>query len=166
MDKINFVDYPSTTTPVSANNLNTMQTNIENEFTSMQSTFSTDIGANTDNIQANSTKIENLSIYSTTEVNTGMTWTNGKPIYRKVLSFTTSNTLNAFVGQAHGISNVDEFLPNISFAIKYNNGWYPAPNDIVIEIYANNTNFLYYNKSSNMANKPAYVILEYTKTTD
>lgn len=33
MEKINFQDYPNTTTPVNSTNLNLVQTNVENEFT-------------------------------------------------------------------------------------------------------------------------------------
>lgn len=106
-----------------------------------------------------------IDTYSTTETLTNKTWL-GKPVYRKVLSFTTSSTLNAFISVAHHISNVDEFLPDIPMAVKYNNGWYPAPNDLIIEYFADGTNFKYYNISSPMASKPAYVVLEYTKTTD
>lgn len=110
--------------------------------------------------------IENaIDNYSTDEVKIGK-WINNKPIYRKVLSFTTSSTLNSFVNVAHGISNVDMFLPNIDMAVLYNNNWYKCPNDLVIEMYANATNFTYYNSSSALASKPAIVILEYTKTTD
>lgn len=117
-------------------------------------------------VNTNATELTNVGTYSTTEVNTGKKWINDKPIYRKVLSFTTSSTLNSFINVAHSISNVDVFLPNIDMAVFYNNNWYKCPNDIVIEIYANSTNFSYYNKSQYYASKPAFAILEYTKTTD
>ena len=109
-------------------------------------------------------KVVGEDIYSTNEIKINKVWIDGTQIYRKVLSFTTSSTINSFVNQPHGITNVDTFLPNISFAIKYNNNWYNTPNDITIETYVNNTNFSYYNKSQYMASKPAYVILEYTKS--
>lgn len=117
-------------------------------------------------VNANAEELTNVGTYSTTEVNTGKKWINNKPIYRKVLSFTTSSTLNSFINVAHSISNVDVFLPNIDMAVFYNNNWYKCPNDLVIEVYANATNFTYYNNSSALASKPAFAILEYTKTTD
>lgn len=109
---------------------------------------------------------EEIADYSTNEIDTGMKWIDGKKIYRKVLSFTISSTLNSFVNVAHSISNVDIFLPNIDMAVLYNNNWYKCPNDLVIEMYTNATNFTYYNNSSALTSNPAIVILEYTKTTD
>ena len=100
---------------------------------------------------------------STTEINTGKTWIDGKTIYSKVLSFTTSSSLNTFIYEPHNISNLDTVLPNYSMTIKFNDNWYKAPNDIVPEILVTSTDFGYYNSSSNFAGKPAVAIIEYTK---
>ena len=117
-----------------------------------------------DGVQEAKDYVDGENTYSTTETVIG-TWL-GKPLYRKVLSFTTSSTLNSFIQVAHNISNVDEFTPNVTMAVKYNNSWYKAPNDLIIEVYAGEVNFTYYNTSTAMANAPAYAVLEYTKTTD
>lgn len=42
--------------------------------------------------------------YSTSEVKTGATWTNGKPIYRKVVEFTYPSSVNTWGNKNHGIS--------------------------------------------------------------
>lgn len=69
MNKINFTDYPSTTTPISANNLNTMQSNIENEFTATMS-----------NVQdALDEKVSTSVANSTYEKKGVLLWTNSSP---------------------------------------------------------------------------------------
>ena len=48
MQKINFQDLPSTTTPLNANNLNQLQTNVENEFAkNIKLIYTKDIAGNT-----------------------------------------------------------------------------------------------------------------------
>ena len=42
MEKINFQDYPNTTTPVNATNLNQLQTNVENEINTLKINIVTD----------------------------------------------------------------------------------------------------------------------------
>lgn len=63
---------------VNDENLNQMQTNVENAI---------------NELEANTTEaLTNLGNYSTEEVDTGEKWIDGKPIYRKVLVFTTTST--------------------------------------------------------------------------
>ena len=69
MNKINFTDYPSTTTPISANNLNALQTNIEDEFTAKMQ----DVGTALD--EKVSTSVAN----STYEKKGVLLWTNSSP---------------------------------------------------------------------------------------
>ena len=80
MSLIKFEDYPSTNTPISAENLNNnfdevvLKTQILNEkTTSDKDTYSCDY-------------INGINEYSTEEIFTGKYWIGGKPIYRKVLS--------------------------------------------------------------------------------
>lgn len=110
--------------------------------------------------------VNNANTYSTTETKTDMTWIDGKPIYRKVLSFSTNATINVWDNHPHGISNLDKPLPTCKMAVTYNGSWYICPNDLVIEMYVNAVNLSYYNNSTALANQPAIAILEYTKTTD
>lgn len=54
-----------------------------------------------------STEISDINTYSTTETNTGKTWINGKPIYRKVVEKTVNATSNwtSYTIASLGISN-------------------------------------------------------------
>lgn len=107
-----------------------------------------------------STEISDINTYSTTEINTGKTWKDGKPIYRKVIN--ASNIGTAF---STTISNIDNlfFADNSRISWNFNVGSYPIAR----------ANF-YFNKSQNtivaeqtdVANWGAELVLEYTKTTD
>lgn len=107
-----------------------------------------------------------LDRYLINEVKTNKIWADGKPIYRKVLSFSTSPTINSWDYIQHQIQNMDKPMPTCSMMVMYNGSWYYCPNDLVIEMYINTTNLAYYNNSSALADKPAFAIIEYTKTTD
>jgi hypothetical protein len=103
--------------------------------------------------------------YSTNEIKTGYNWIDGKPIYRKVIPFTLSSTTGSFQYQAHNISNIGTYR-KIELYYVYNNGYYKAPNDVIIEVGFTDTNISYYNNNQYIAEQSAYAILEYTKTTD
>ena len=82
MNKITFTDYPSTTTPISANNLNTMQSNIENEFTATVSDIQ----------DALDEKVSTSVANSTYEKKGVLLWTNSSPT--SSISSNTNITLN------------------------------------------------------------------------
>ena len=107
MTKITFKNLPDTSTPLNASNLNTLQDNVENAI----NTVAGDIPTIDSSVSTSSTNgVENqaitnyvdseisdtkdyadnasLDVYSTTEIRIG-TWTNGKPLYRKVFTGTT-----------------------------------------------------------------------------
>ncbi len=112
--------------------------------------------------------------YSTSEVKTGATWINGKPIYRKVITFTGDSVQLQSV--AHGISNLGVVIeyfcwfgePNngrqrfVNFNYyadaTWNCGFYVTPSTLVFE---KGTSW-----ATNYTNKPCWAILYYTKTTD
>jgi hypothetical protein len=124
---------------------------------------------------------EEVNDYSTTEMDTGKKWIDGKPIYRKVLlasksDFSSSNHLYAI---PTGVSNLENYthiearlkrtgdvwneIPN-GFGQATANGWATTINDILknsisIQIGDNVYNYLETNDS-------VMVIIEYTKTTD
>lgn len=122
------------------------------------------------NIDELSDKIDDFSIYSTTEKVVG-TWINGKPIYRKVFTFTTPtgtddyiiNTNIANVGTVlsctGGITETDGTLTPIPDAIDFGGVIY------VTSFRITNGN-IYYKGNSAYGNKPAFAIIEYTKSTD
>ncbi len=136
-----------------------MQEAIVNEYsTSTSDTYSCDY-------------INDLLTYSTTEINTGKTWIDGKPIYRKVInvgSLPNASSIdistdifsaeNKFITQIYciGASNQGEFLK-----IPY----YGDANNYV-NIYVSSTHKIVIATGSDRSRFTGYVIVEYTKTTD
>ena len=74
----------------SAANMNNLEQRIKNEFDTVNSSL---------NI---------LCSYSTEEINTGETWIDGKPIFRKVIAYDSTKT-GTNVGFPHNISNLGNF---------------------------------------------------------
>ena len=77
-----------------------------------------------DQIETNQSAITNLGNYSTSETDTGKKWTDGKTIYRKVL---TANNLgnNASVQIQHGITNLGTLVAaNLVWYDTGDNRWY------------------------------------------
>lgn len=109
-------------------------------------------------------------VYSTNEIVIG-TWIDGKPIYRKVIDFGALSPNGSKKSMAHGISNIDKFIRVYGIANK------PDTRDgrvipyIVksgsgnMELYQDKTTVTISTDGDRSAYK-AYVILEYTKTTD
>lgn len=116
-----------------------------------------------------STPSVSLDVYSTEEKRIG-TWIDGKPLYRKVASFTTLGKnvegavytfdANMNVVQCGGYFNS---LSNNKMPLCF---FGDAESHAVG--YVNDTQHAFYMKIShtNYANKPGVLILEYTKTTD
>ena len=104
--------------------------------------------------------------YSTSEVNTGKKWINGKTIYSK-----TYYNVSNFPHSA-GLTNVDEITKIDAVAIDVGSNFYPLPFVTVVNgvtYYANiyynkNNNAIYSDSNSNI--EGVNVTLEYTKTTD
>ena len=139
MQKIEFKDLPDTTTPIDADNLNDLQDNVEEA-------------------------INLVSNYSTEEKVIG-TWIDDRPIYRKVLTGTTSNTTDTTIDN---ITNLDKIISATGGILASN---YINP----IGIYTDNNNWItifgHYDVvgllyTDNYKNSEYYCIIEYTKTTD
>ena len=60
--------------------------------------------------------INDCNTYSTSEVNTGKTWIDGKPIYRVVTEFTTPST-SSWLNVSTNITNLDTIVNMYSIAI-------------------------------------------------
>lgn len=149
--------------------------NIQLSTTVDMQTLESNVSTNTSNISTNATNIENLQTYSTSEVNTGKVWINGKPIYRKVVEFgsfpnNTSKTV------ATGIKNLARII-----SLEYT--WYDSADGayftnaridnatvmckIQFKVNDNSLNVeglggTYWSSRTSQG----IVILEYTKTTD
>lgn len=119
MALITFEDLPSTNTPINSTNLN-------NNFEYLD---------------------EKTETYSTTEVKTNKRWIDGKPIYRKVLSSTTSQTFSSRTASIT-LGNV----PNIDTVVYFKVlGSIGGATDYVMD-YTNNSTWAANNFSLNYAN--------------
>ena len=122
--------------------------------------------------------INTINDYSTSEINTGKKWIDGKPIYRKIV-YVPSLPNAANVDYNHNISNVDTIWIDTSMSfIKWSNGATSPFNYMgtsggnpnltaAIEVrLANNTKFSIETYTVDRTGLSAYVSLNYTKTTD
>lgn len=144
MTKITFEDLPSTNTPLSASNLNTLQDNVETAINS----------------------VDSKTTYSTTETIVG-TW-KGKPLYRKVYEFTSLSgnyTIDSFnqIVSISGMIHRKDYDIYIPVNGRHNDsGWATSFGNIqgtgLAFIYGNSWNSTTFDKLT--------VIIEYTKTTD
>lgn len=146
--------------------------NIQLYTTVDMQTLESNVSTNTSNISTNATDIENLQTYSTSEVNTGKIWIDGKPIYRKVLEFTNVST--GVTQKNHGISNFDKLINYSGYY--YNSTWgynpIPAVTSDNISGYGigigdfKSTTFYFNIGSLRSSTNEIKLIVEYTKTTD
>ncbi len=103
--------------------------------------------------------------YSTSEVNTGKVWIDGRPIYRKVFTGTVTSISNLKIGtisnfreaiNIYGITSMNNYSTSIT---QY---W---DNNIKFIAQVNNANGdVYINAGSSSANQLYKVIIEYTKS--
>lgn len=110
-------------------------------------------------------------IYSTEETRIG-TWIDGKPLYRKCYQATTPPSAGSYqiiISDSTLFSNI-KAVTHIYGYVKYNNNNLPP-----INLYVTDTNYVatwFLNGriqmicTSGWVNKPCYVVIEYTKTTD
>lgn len=104
--------------------------------------------------------------YSTAEINTGKEWINAKPIYRKIISLIVGNGNNSYDS---GMSNISTII-SISGVIdkgddKIPFGFYTSSDNYAMVFYRTTNNTIE-TRCQNIYDKPAYIIIEYTKTTD
>ena len=121
---------------------------------------------------------EVVDSYSTSEVNTGQTWIDGKPIYRASKVIDNISTYNAFVSSGLTISNIDNVI-SIKNTFRRNLGtnnyvWYEVGNLTETQV---NQNYItsvriasgdvqYLVNASSYSVDKIIVTIEYTKTTD
>lgn len=108
--------------------------------------------------------------YSTSEVNTGATWIDGKPIYKKTFSFTLANADSTTVN--HGISNFGLLIKFEGTVVQSSAKNVPIPRTLIDTNYqvglegVTTTSFEIDVGSSGPRGNQAYITLWYTKTTD
>lgn len=103
-------------------------------------------------------------IYSTEEQVVGR-WIDGKPLYRKVVIFTTPGALNQEVIVAH-IPNAIFVQASGAVQSKGKNAIYTIPSNALNVAINNEFDVLWYNSSPTFIGAVANLIVEYTKTTD
>ena len=155
MNKINWINGQAGGTPLSAENLNQMQDNIEDAIDDVDEKFN----------------------YSTTEKVVG-TWIDGKPIYRKVY-YSTYPTLISNVNINIGFNNWDEVitLKGLSSSTS-DHSVFPIPGiryyhgtlaGLQLSMVDRNSDWkpnTFYVYTENFAIDKCIIIFEYTKTTD
>lgn len=140
-----------------------------NEIKNVVNNNATETSTNSTNI----TNIINAEVYSTSEIKTNKTWIDGKPIYRKVIFFTTTISANNLFTLAHNISNLS-YYKITEAVVKSNSGLsYTLPmvgynNSLTDKMfcYMDATNIYFYSNGAWGSIWTKYVTIEYTKTTD
>lgn len=113
--------------------------------------------------------VDNSNSYSTNEVKTGGKWIDGKPIYRKTISFGDLPN-NAIKKVAHGINNLGMIISTIGITTD-NLSLYmpipvPFPNGVSASFYITKTEVILNTTTDYTYYKDTYITIEYTKTTD
>lgn len=118
-------------------------------------------------LQTIQTQIINNNVYESNETVIG-TWTNGKPIYRKVFVNQTSDNSNLYIN--HNLTDLDYFWleTNACFVFDYNeslpSNWYYSSSDWSRH-WMNKTQIRFRNPG-NIGSRLLYTVINYTKTTD
>lgn len=100
--------------------------------------------------------------YSTSEINTGAKWIDGKTIYKKTISF-GSLPNNTCQSVAHGITNLGSFVKGIeAFMVQGQHIW-ALPYTSVTIVEADSTNITITDKAD-LSAFDAYVTVYYTKS--
>ena len=113
-------------------------------------------------------------IYSTTEVDTGKIWIDGKPIYRKVIEcgYGPNGTTSTTKSVPHNISNLGDVISISGFCKGDSGAYLPFPYEPTnlntkdgLAVYISNGNVVATTLGFNFNTYKIYAILEYTKTT-
>ena len=133
------------------------------------------IKATTGIIESEATEMLNLyneqNSYSTSEINTGKTWVDGKPIYRKVVdcnALPSANTKTISIG----VQDIDNVVILSGIAKQSSTGNciplpYPSTEGDDIQIWIDNLSTVYIKTIPTWASQyHGFITIEYTKTTD
>ena len=115
-------------------------------------------------------KVSAGKVYSTSEVKTGDVWTDGKPIYRKVLTGTTPSTAGTTLHVSLGTSYVGKIIRLDGMIYRDATAQAPANyyyNDTnTCTMWLNGTNIDFLVNATDKTDKEFFIVVEYTKTTD
>ena len=104
--------------------------------------------------------------YSTSEVDTGFTWVDGKSIYKKTISIGALPN-NTTKNVAHGITSIDKIINWTGASTNTLNNQVillPSPANATFTVVVNNTNIVITTTSDRSGYSYSYVTLYYTKT--
>ena len=181
MDKINFIN--QSTPALNATNLNKLQDNVEDAITEVQDdvdSLETNKLNKTDVKTAKTTSDTNtysctyinnaiIGTYSTAEQKTDIYWIDNKPIYRKVINYST-NLTSGINRITHNISNINEIVNVYGHTVgttQYNLGTYESSTNFINICYVNNIEVAVQVGSGwGSSFSGCVIVLEYTKTTD
>lgn len=124
----------------------------------------------TDDAGSSSSAGSSEEIYSTEETRIG-TWIDGKPLYRRVCTFTTDSSADNVIMEDFDFSEIDNLVSGKGAMRVGTTSGYVLPAIIgssgvsfTFDIYGGKIR--YSNNSPVYKNKPTTLIFEYTKTTD
>lgn len=122
--------------------------------------------------------VNNLNTYSTEEKRVG-TWIDGKPLYRKTITFNTIIQMNKITSITHNIENAKNIFIDFSASfmeanigksdyLSYNFPLIGYASNITDKVYCyvDLTNINFYSNGSWAENWTKHITLNYTKTTD
>ena len=105
----------------------------------------------------------NLNYPNATEVNTGITWFGSKPLYRKIVTGTISQSGSGTYPTINAYLDNPDFVMFRAF-IYYTNGRYYADSYKIKPYYDKTNNVMVFNQPE--VTGSVVIIFEYTKTTD
>lgn len=119
-------------------------------------------------------KLDALNNYSTDEIDTGMTWTDGKPIYRKVYTsnYTVSSS-SVITSDMGNVSSLDiDTLTRFDVTVSANGGSYhfnvdrahPSNFNYQMTCWIRSDGSIRFEAGKSMNAGTAWIILEYTKS--
>ena len=114
-----------------------------------------------------SNAVANAMSYSTSEVNTGKKWIDGKPIYKIAFYSETNWSNNTKIGELNNVSAIISIsdITCDGSGSRYQNYGTDGTNTSYTIVRSNNQ--VYVNRAGTFINSyPSIVIIEYTKTTD
>ena len=110
--------------------------------------------------------------YSTSEVKTGATWIDGRPVYCKVVKCTFPSTSGQTATKAHGVADMKDVVDYrviadtsspVFYKLPYCSGAAGTPYAIAT---VDRTNIYVATNISNLLSRDCYATVWYTKTTD
>lgn len=111
---------------------------------------------------------ENVGVksYSTDEVETGDTWTNGDPIYRKVIDNFTVDLSDGQQVINHNISNFKN-LTDLKIYVKYSGTTFDLlSSGYIVRVSNSQIQINLMAQGIGLTGYTGYIIMEYTKTTE